>query len=154
MRLSARPLLAAACAASAALAACSNNDGPTGDDALSPTGLAAAVSGSTSLRVSFTGRAGDTRYVVQRATGAASTEFVTVGEVPGDGGTGAYTFVDTGLVPNTTYRYRVAALRGSTQSAWSDPANGTTGAPGSGGVVEITQDITASRTLSADTTYR
>jgi hypothetical protein len=154
MRLSARPLLAAACAASAALAACSNNDGPTGNDALSPTGIAASTSGATSLRVSFTGRDGDTRYIIQRAPGASGGEFAPVGEVTAQSGTTAYTFVDNGLVPRTTYRYRVAAVRGSVQSAWSDPFTATTGEPGSGGVVEISQDITASRTLYADTTYR
>lgn len=155
MRLHARPLAAAAFAASAiALAACSsNNDGPTGNDALSPTGIAAATAGATSLRISFTGRAGDSKYVVQRAAGAAGTDFVARGEVPAQSGTTAYTFVDTGLVANTTYRYRIAAVRGSSQSAFTDPYNATTGAPGSGGVVTITQDIAASRTLYADTTY-
>lgn len=141
-------------AAALALAACGNNDGPTGDDALSPTAVAAATSGSTSLRVSFTGRPGDARYVVQRAAGASGGEFATVGEVTAQGGALAYTFVDTGLVPNTPYRYRVAAVRGTTQSAWSDPYPATTGAPGGGGVVDITTDVTASRTLHADTTYR
>lgn len=154
MRQHTRLFLPLAAALALGVTGCSSDDSPTGPTALSPSGISSTVSGGTLVRLSFTGRAGDTRYVVQRATGAASTDFAEVGAVTVTAGTTAYVFGDRSVVPNTTYRYRVAAVQGTTQSAWSDPINVTTGAGGSGGVVEITTDIAANRTFSADTIYR
>lgn len=146
--------LAASLAAAFSLAACSDNDGPTGPDALSPTGIATTTAQGTIIRVSFTGRAGDTRYIIERAVGTSGGTWTAVGEIPAAANTTAYTFEDRTVIPNTTYRYRIATVRGSAQSAWSDAVSVRSGEPGQGGVVDISQDITANRTLSADTVYR
>lgn len=125
------------------LAAC--EDGGTGDDELDiPTSVSATATGPSSVTVTFGAVDDAAGYIVQRATGAASTDFANVGTPAGT------SFNDDELAPSTTYRYRVAAVAGNDTSAFSAPVNVTTQNPGSATIVG---DITANRTLHSDTVY-
>ncbi len=114
-------------------------------------GLAVTPKGATSVQLTFTGTAGDASYGIERATGAAGT-FAAVGSVPAPANGGVVTWDDTGLMPNTVYRYRVVTVRGSASSAASGEISATTAAPGNAALT-INQDITTNRTLSVDTAY-
>jgi hypothetical protein len=114
-------------------------------------GLAVTPKGATSVQLTFTGTAGDASYSIERATGAAGP-FAAVGSVPAPANGGIVTWDDTGLSPNTVYRYRVITVRGSASSAASGEIAATTAAPGNAALT-IDQDITTNRTLSVDTAY-
>jgi hypothetical protein len=114
-------------------------------------GLAVTPKGATSVQLSFTGTAGDASYSIERATGPAGA-FAPVGSVPAPANGGTVTWDDTGLTPNTVYRYRVITVRGSTSSAASGEISATTAAPGNASLT-ISADITTNRTLSVDTAY-
>jgi hypothetical protein len=142
MRLTARTVLATLWLPLMVIAC---DDDPAGPAPLAaPTGVTVQVTGARTARVTFGAVTGATGYVVERAAGTAS--FATAGT------TTTTTFDDTGLNPGTAYRYRVAATRGTDVSAFSAEANATTPAEGPK-VATINADITASRTLFADTTY-
>jgi hypothetical protein len=132
------------------LSGCGDNS--TGPSFQPPGDVTVTSTGATSARVSFTGQAGD-QYQIQRATGAAGTDFATITTVNGPTSGTTVTFDDTGLLPSTTYRYRVATVRGGQTSAFSAISNVTTAAPGSGGELEVTGDITTNTTWTADKTY-
>jgi hypothetical protein len=117
-----------------------------------PGDVAVTSTGATSARVTFTGRSGD-QYVIQRATGVTSTDFAPVSTVPGPTTGTAVTYDDAGLLASTTYRYRVATVRGSQTSGFSSIRDVTTGAPGSGGEQAVQGDITTNTTWTADKTY-
>src|SRR6185437_4153054 len=71
-----------------------------------PTGLSTTVISATQINLSWTASTDNvavTGYEVQRCTGASCTSFAAVGTPSGT------TFNDTGLAPNTTYRYQVRA---------------------------------------------
>ncbi|HUQ81592.1 MAG TPA: fibronectin type III domain-containing protein [Gemmatimonadaceae bacterium] len=139
-------------AAMAVLAACGSdsNDGTTRPVVVpAPTAVTVTASGSRAAKVTFSGQTGDNSYVVQRADGSTGGTFAQVGTVNASATTLSYD--DAGLTPGATYRYRVAAMRGATQSAFSTEAAVTTLSVG--GSVTLSTDITASRTLYADTTY-
>lgn len=128
-----------------ALAGCSDDNGGTGpSDPLPPTGLTAQALGATSVQVAFTTVSGATRYLVQRAEGAAGGTFATVGEPT------TPPFTDTGLLPNTTYRYQVATVSGTETSAFSSPVAVTTQDKP---VEVITQNITTNTTWTSDKDY-
>jgi hypothetical protein len=131
------------------LSACSDSTDPGPQP---PGDVTVTATGATAARVTFAGRTGD-QYVVQRATGANSTDFAPVATVNGPASGTTVTYDDAGLLPGTTYRYRVATVRGSQTSAFSGIRDVTTGAPGSGGEETIEGDITSSRTLTADKSY-
>jgi hypothetical protein len=114
-----------------------------------PTAVAVVATGSRAAKVTFAGQTGDDSYVVQRADGATGGSFAQVGTVAASGTSLSYD--DTGLEPGATYRYRVAAMRGTNQSSFSSEATVTTALVG--GAADITADITADRTLYSDTTY-
>jgi hypothetical protein len=114
-------------------------------------GLAVTPKGATSVQLTFTGTAGDASYSIERATGAAGP-FAAVGSVPAPANGGIVTWDDTGLSPNTVYRYRVITVRGNASSAASGEIAATTAAPGNAALT-IDQDITTNRTLSVDTAY-
>jgi len=114
-------------------------------------GLAATPRGATNVELSFTGTVGDASYSVERATGATGT-FAAVTSVPAPAAGGTVTWEDTGLSANTLYRYRVTTLRGSGSSSPSGEVSTTTLAFGNKAAT-IALDITASRTLFADTAY-
>jgi hypothetical protein len=133
-------------------AACGSDSSSGGTDPVVvpvPTGVTVAASGSRAAKVSFTGQSGDNSYVVQRADGASGGTFAQVGTMAASGT--VLTYDDNGLTPGATYRYRVAAVRGTTTSTFSSEVSVTTASVG--GAVSLTADITASRTLYADTLY-
>ena len=96
-----------------------------------PTNLNATAAGSTQIDLTWTASTDDvgvTGYLVERCQGAACSNFASLPATP----TGtAYT--DTGLSPNTTYRYRVRAIDAAANlSGYSNIAGSTTQPGGSG----------------------
>ena len=129
------------------LGACSDDDPPTGNSQVNPpSGLTVTALSATSTRVTFTAVSGASSYIVQRATATGS--FATVGSPTGT------TFDDTGLDPNTQYRYQVATVQGTRTSAYTSPVTVTTSASGRfTATLSAAAPISASRTLFADTVY-
>jgi hypothetical protein len=139
-----------------ALTACSSDDNPTDNTVPPVLGVQAApnpAATTSSIIVTFQSRSGDNSYNIERATGSTGGTFAQVGTVSAPATVGTVTYTDEGLVVNTTYRYRVTALRGSQTSAPSGEATATTAPAGSGGNVDVTQDISANTTWTADKTY-
>jgi hypothetical protein len=130
-------------AAALVAAACSDSTGPEGPAA--PTGLAVQQLSETSARITWNAVTGADGYRLERSeAGAAFTQV---------GGTlTATTYDDTGLAAGTAYQYRVAARSGSTTGATSS-AVGITLAPAGAKVATLAGNITANRTLYADTLY-
>lgn len=81
----------------------------TAPEPATPMGLTAAVNGS-SIIVSWGAVSGATSYTIQRTAGSAASN------VTGISGTN---YTDTGVVPNTTYDYKVQACNASGCSAFS-----------------------------------
>ena len=77
---------------------------------------------STSARVNFNVVSGASGYIIERAPGAAGGTFVVLDTVT------APPFDDTGLTPQATYRYRVAAISGSLKGAYTNEVTVTLGA--------------------------
>lgn len=154
MFLSARKLSALTLAtATFALAACSNDDDPTENTVPPVLGVQATPASTSSIVVTFQSRSGDNSYNIERAQGTTGGTFAQVGTAPAPATVGAVTYTDNGLALNTAYRYRVTAVRGSQSSQPSSEVTATTLAAGSGGNVDVTQDITTSTTWTADKTY-
>ena len=143
MKKFARRYSAIALLAPFTLMACGDED-PVGPTLSAPSGVTVTALSPTSARVTFTAVPGATGYTIERAAGTAA--FVTAGT------TQTTTFDDTGLQPQTSYRYRVSAASGTRSSGFSTEASVSTPAAGPK-VATINTDITASRTLFADTTY-
>lgn len=139
-----------------AFAACSSDDSPTDNAVPVILGVQAApnpAASTSSIIVTFQSRAGDNSFNIERAEGTTGGTFAQVGTAPAPATPGPVTYTDNGLSLNTTYRYRVIALRGSNASQPSSEVTATTGAAGSGGNVDVTADITANTTWTADKTY-
>jgi hypothetical protein len=132
-------------------AACSNDDDPTAPTIDPPLGLQVSATGSSSIRISFNGRAADDNYTIERAEGTAGT-FTTVTTVNAPATDGVVTYDDTGLNVQTQYRYRVKAIRGSSSSSFSGEQSTTTLSLGTFART-VTGDITSNTTWYADTTY-
>ena len=122
-----------------AIVACEDSSGPS---FTAPTGVTVTALSPSSVRVTFSAVGGATSYVVERAAGT--------GAFAEAGTTQTTTFNDSGLLPSTSYRYRVAAVKGNDRTGFSTEAAVTTQAPGT---VVINADITSNRTLFADTVY-
>ena len=145
-----RALKGVAVALSVLTLACSSDS--TAPTTINPiVGVTATAKTVSSVAVAFTGNAGDASYDLERAEGAAGT-FAAATNVAAPGTGGAVTYTDNGLKANTLYRYRVFVNRGSLRSVASGEATTTTPAFGSAAAT-INTDITASRTLYADTAY-
>lgn len=130
-----------------ALSACGDND-PTGPSDLPPAAAFVAPQSATTARVTWAKVSDATNYVVQRAIGATGGTFLTVSPA-------AQTdtvFIDSGLEPSAAYRYRVQAIRASGPSQYTAEFSVTTNAAGTVAGV-ISGNITANRTLYADTLY-
>ncbi len=135
-----------AVAAFGALAACSDENDPVQPVAPNPPANVQATSlTSTSTRLTFTAASGASAYVIERATGATGGTFTVLDTIT------APPFDDTGLAPQTTYRYRVASLSGNLKGAYSGEASVTTGATP---VVTVSGNIGANRTFDRDTIYK
>ena len=144
MRLGVRAMLVASVVMSAGLLSACGDDDPTGPNNPPPTGVAATASSATAVTVTFQPVQGATGYVVQRAAGTGS--FAVVDTIQ------TTTFQDTGLQPATQYRYQVASIVGGRMGFFGPELAVSTLAPGRGAAV-IDADITANRTLFADTVY-
>ena len=143
MRLVSR-LLPAAAFLIGPLAACSDSD-PAGPRAAVPANVTAVPTSSTSIRVTFDAAPGASRYIVERADAAGAFAEV--------GAPASLSFDDTELVAATTYRYRVASVRGSDTSAFSAERTAMTFALGAGGSDTLSGTIAANRRLDRDTVY-
>jgi hypothetical protein len=109
-----------------------------------PTGVAAALSG-TSVTVTWNTVTGATAYDVQRRN-VSGGGFGTI--APDQTGT---SYTDSGLAPGT-YDYRVTAKNADGTSDPSDPTDGITIVPPNPTAI-LTSSIVGTRTLSADTVY-
>jgi len=93
-----------------------------------PVNLSAAASAS-GINLAWTDASADeTGFQVERKTGAGGT-YAQIGTAPAD----ATAYNDTGLAEGTTYVYRVRAVNGAGNSAYSNEAAATTTSPRSGG---------------------
>ena len=143
-KLARTPLLLA-CVLTGVLAACGDDDSNSSDQPDPPTGVTATALTSTSVRVAYTAVAGATSYIVERAPGSGGS-FAQVG-TPTE-----VSFDDTGLTAGTAYRYRVSVVTSTGTSDPSSDVSVTTLGLGNATAV-ISADITADRTLHADTVY-
>jgi hypothetical protein len=149
MRSSIRPLRWSALALAGLLAACSSDsDGGTEPEPPptleAPTGVQAQATSAFTARVTWTTAANATSYLVQRAEG--TNNFETVGNATGT------SFDDSGLNPQTQYRYKVASVGGTSTSGFSAEVSITTPAATTP-TVDVTTDITANTTWTADKVY-
>ncbi len=124
--------------------ACDDDD-PTAPRLDAPTGVQAVATSPTSVDVTFNAVSGAASYRVERAEGA-STAFAQVGT------TSTTSFTDGDVDPETTYAYRVAAAAGSRVSSFSSSVSVVTPTEGPRAAT-IAADLTADRTLYADTLY-
>jgi endoglucanase len=85
-----------------------------------PAGLTATGSTPASVSLAWAAASGATSYQVLRATGASGGSFAPVGT------TATTTFTDSGLAPQTTYRYQVVARNGAGDSPASAAVTVTT----------------------------
>ncbi len=136
----------AAMAALLTLAACSEDNGPSGPTALvAPSSPAATALSPTSVRVTWSTVLEAGAYEVERAPGTAGGTFTQVGVVT------ALEFTNTGLTPETDYRYRVRAVRTADNGPYTaELAVRTTDRP----VVQVTADITTNTTWAAANIYQ
>jgi hypothetical protein len=109
-----------------------------------PVGLATAQLSLTSIRITWTAVAGATSYRLERASAQQPGVFTPVG-----GTLTGTSYDDTGLTAGVAYSYHVAAVSVSETSAFSTAVSFTTGVQ----AALIQSNITASRTLFADTVY-
>lgn len=150
MQLNRRSLISAVAMIALYAAACSeSNTGPSAPDPI--VGLSTTAKGSSSIQLSFNSRAGDTSYDIERAEGAAGS-FAQITNIVAPATVGAVTHTDAGLKVNTVYRYRVVTNRDGLKSIPSGEASASTLTFGNA-AADITTDITANRTLYADTVY-
>lgn len=151
MRLPSQLLTRTFALALIALAACGDDDDPTAPTIDPPLGLQVTATSSSATRITFNGRAADDSYALERAEGAAGT-FASVTTINAPATDGTVTYDDTGLTPNTQYRYRVSATRGGTTSSFTSEQSTTTNALGAF-TKTVTGDITTNTTWYRDTTY-
>jgi len=149
MRFNVRTILAStALCATAVLGACSGDDDSNSPQAVPPTNVVATATSSSSVTVTFTAAQGATGYLIERATGSDG-EFRRVTSSP----ISATTFTDVNLTPASTYRYRVASVRGTETSAFTAATQVSTLGIGNA-IGTLTGNITANRTLFRDTLYQ
>jgi len=140
-----------ALAAVVALTSACNSSDSTGPSAPLPVlGFSVTPTGSTSARVTFSGRSSES-YDIERAEAATGT-FASVKTIAVLTADGTQTYNDAGLKATTLYRYRVTSVKNGTRSASTAEATATTLAFGRA-AASIATDITTSRTLFADTAY-
>jgi hypothetical protein len=140
-----RTLTGLACALALGLGACSDDSTGPDEAPAAPTNVQAVAASASSVNVTWTAVTGATGYIVERAPGVGGA-FAQVG-TPADA-----SLADGGLEAATVYRYRVYASNSAGTSAASAEVAVTTSAAGAM-VATISSDITASRTLFADTLY-
>ena len=138
-----RTIIATALGLAVLLGAC-EDEGTGPQPVPTPTGLTAQQTSLTSARVSWGAVTGATGYLLQRADANNPGVFATIG-----GSLAVTQYDDNGLTEGLTYSYRVAARRDSDTSAFTSNVNFTSGLK----AATINANITANRTLYADTVY-
>ena len=128
----------------ALVSACSDDDPVNPTPPSPPTNLQVTGVSATSARVNFNVVSGASGYIIERAQGATGGTFVVLDTVT------VPPFDDTGLTPQATYRYRVAAISGSLKGAYTTEVSVTLGAAP---VFTLSGNITANRTLDRDTIW-
>jgi hypothetical protein len=148
-----RRLRTAACAVGALLAtACLGDSSVTAPTAPVPlTDFTAVTVNSSSITYSFTSVTGDGSYFIERAEGATGT-FVTDSTITAPIFATTISITRTGLKAATLYRFRVTSQRGTVNSAPTAEKSVTTLGLGNA-TADVAGDITANRTLFADTVY-
>jgi uncharacterized protein (TIGR02145 family) len=113
---------------------------------LPPTGLTGTVASSTQINLSWTDNStNETGFKIERRTGSAN--YSVVGTVNQD----ILSFSDTGLTPNTTYKYRVYAYNAVGNSlTYTNEVTLTT--PTQGGLSNLTTTAASSITQTTATT--
>ena len=144
-----RRLVAAIAALTLIAIACSDNTGPAAPNPI--LGLSPIAKSSSSVQLTFNSNAGDESYDIERAEGAAGA-FAQIANIPAPATPGPVTYVDANLKINTVYRYHVITNKGGQRSIPSGEASVTTLAL-QNAAADIATDITANRTLFADTVY-
>jgi len=141
--------IALATAVTAVASGCKSSDS-TGPSAPLPVlGLSATATGSAAVRVTFSGRAGES-YDIERAEGASGA-FAVVNSTATLAADATQTYNDAGLKPTTLYRYRVTTIKSGARTPSAETS--TTTLPFGNAAATISTDITSSRTLYADTAY-
>jgi len=141
--------LATTVVAATFVSACNASDS-TGPSAPLPVlGLAVTATGSSTARVTFSGRSGES-YDIERAEGAAGT-FAAITTIAALTADATQNYDDKALTVTTLYRYRVTAIKNGARTPSAETST-TTLAFGSA-AARISTDITVSRTLFADTAY-
>ncbi len=108
-----------------------------------PAGVAGTSPSPTSIRVTWSAVTGATSYEVDRATGTGA--FAAAGTVT------ATELVVSNLSPETDYRFRVRALRGTEQGPYSTEATVRTS---NRATVQVTADITTNTTWTSTNIYQ
>ncbi len=151
MIFSRRALTIAVVLAGSFTAACSS-ESTTAPVAPNPIlGFSVLAKSSTSVQYTFTTVPGDARYEVQRAEGTTGS-FASDTVITAPATATAITVTRSSLKVNTPYRFRVITTKGSLQSIPSSEQSASTLNVGNA-AAEMTTDITANRTLFADTVY-
>lgn len=130
-------------------AGCSESTGPSAPNPI--LGLSSTAKSVSSVQLTFNSAAGDDSYDIERAEGAVGT-FAVVTTLPAPSTPAQVTYVDTNLKVNTMYRYHVITSKGGQRSVASGESTIST-LPFGNASADITTDITANRTLFADTAY-
>jgi len=144
-----RSFAGSALALAALLSACGgdDDDGGTGPTTLNPpTGVTATATSATTAYVTWIAADGATSYVIQRGAGATGATYETVGT------SSTTAFDDSGLNPESQYRYRVASVSGQNTSDYTADAAITTPAA-QVPTVTVTADVTTNTTWTSDKVY-
>ena len=133
--------------AAASLTACSSDSDSTTEPQptplVAPTGVAGTAASPTSIRVTWSPVTGATSYEVERAQGT--------GTFAAAGSASATELTVSSLAPETEYRFRVRALRGTEQGPFSTEATVRTS---NRTIVRVTADITANTTWTSENIYQ
>lgn len=132
----------------ALVAACGSDDPISPPANPAPTGLAAAVTGTSTITVSWTApTTAVSEFVLQRSSGAG--QFADIARPAA----GATSYADAGLQAGTSYNYRLAAVRAAGTSGYSTVATATTEEEAVITDVDVTANITTDTRWTADKTY-
>jgi hypothetical protein len=130
----------------AGLAACGDDTTNPPATPPAPTGLTAEVAADgSSIEVAWNAVTGATGYILERAEGSPPGTFAQIGDT-----LTATTYSDTDITADVVYSYRVAAVNAEGAGTFSSVVTAT---PAGEAVDTLTGNITADRTLFADTLY-
>src|SRR4029453_9011987 len=88
-----------------------------------PANLTAVPGTSTQINLAWTDSSNNEEgFKIERCQGSSCSNFMEIAQV----GDGVTTYSDTGLSASTTYRYRVRAYAGNTNSSYTATVNATT----------------------------